>query len=207
MKKQMVAILMLGVLLLAGGLVQAALVTIQISGNVTSASGSALPATIIAGTTSFTGTYTYDSSAIDSNPTNDKFGEYRYNAPYGINVSLGGYEFKTAPAHTEKFSVLLDMYYGNRYYYTVKSSQNITFPGDIAVEEIRWTLGDSTRTVPTSDALPVTEPILAEWDYNVFSISGPNLLIQGTVEEAVLIPEPLTVALMAIGTVFLRRRR
>ena len=73
----------LAALLYCGGLTQAVPVTIQITGNVTSASGSALPSTIYKDVT-FTGTYTYESSTVDSGG-----GHHYYDAPYGMTISMG----------------------------------------------------------------------------------------------------------------------
>ena len=206
-KRRKFILSVLVVLLCFVELSQAAPITIQISGNVTSASGSALPDTIYEGVT-FTGTYTYDSSTIDSEPTNQKLGAYWHNAPYGINVSLGGYEFKTDPTHIEKFLVCLDLYYGNGYYYTINSYQNISLPTGITVEEIRWVLGDGTRSAISSDILPITEPILTDWNYNVFRIiDQDNFSIEGTVTQVVLIPEPASIFMLTMGIFCFRRKR
>ena len=198
----------LGVLLSCGGLAQAIPVTIQISGNVTSANGSALPSTIYKDVT-FTGTYTYESSTIDSGG-----GHYVHNEPYGITISLGGYEFKTAPNHVGQF----DMRIGNdnplnglHDYYTVFSDENVSVPFiGSTIGYISWTLSDSTHDALSSTALPVIAPELTDWDYNHFEIYGfgsGSLLIDGTVTQAILVPEPLTGVLMAMGVLFFRRRR
>lgn len=170
-------------------------ITIEITGEVTFIGGYKAPDTIHVGD-SFTGTYIYDSSTTDSEPINE-VGQYWHDAPYGINVSLDGYEFKTAPTHTGQFLVSLVLPpYGNRDYYIIKSYQNTTLPAGIAIEEISWVLGDSSQLALDSADLPITVPALNQWDYNVFEIYGPgnSLSIQGTVTQA--IPEPLSGVLM-----------
>jgi len=197
-----------GVLLYCGGLAQAEPITIQISGNVTSASGSALPSTIYKDVT-FTGTYTYDSSAIVS-----AGGHHWQDAPYGITLSLGGYQFETAPNQIGQF----DMWIMNDYsangvmdYYLVRSFENISTSSlGLTDNSIIWEILDTTHTALSSDALPVTAPSLANWDYNVLEISGygnGGLTIWGTVTQATLVPEPVTGILMAMGVFFLKRRR
>jgi len=52
--------------------------------------------------------------------------------------------------------------------------------------------------------------VLTNWDYNFLEIYGfgdLGLSIDGTVTQAVLVPEPLTGVLMAMGVFLLRRRR
>jgi hypothetical protein len=204
-----IGVLTLGVLLYAAGMVQAVPITIEISGTVTSASGSALPSTIYQGVT-FTGTYTYDSSAIDSGD-----GHHYYDAPYGISLSLGGYEFKTAPNHVGQFDMWITtngpgLASATHVYSVCSQYQNISIPSvGFNIGTIRWDLADSTQTALSSDTLPVTAPVLANWDYNHLRISsydGTNgIWIYGTVTQAT--PEPLSSVLMTIGVFLLRRRR
>jgi len=210
-----VVILVLGVLLSCGGLALAAPVTIQITGNITSAGGSALPSTIYEGV-NFFGTYTYESSTIGIG------GHHIYNSPYGISVSLGGYEFKTAPNHVGQFDMwIINDGVGPVWatdYYSVRSQyQNISIPSvGFNIDYVTWNLRDSSTThdALSSDALPVTAPVLTDWNYNVLGIfgsgpsgSGLDITIEGTVTQAVLIPEPLTGILMTMGMLFLRRKR
>jgi hypothetical protein len=192
---------------------QAVPIAIEITGNVTSASesGSGLPDTIYAGV-SFTGTYTYDSSTVDSGG-----GHYVHNAPYGISLSLGGYEFKTAPNHVGQFEMRIGddlSVNGVKDFYIVRSEyQNISIPSvGFNVSSIYWELWDTTHTALSSGDLPVTAPVLTDWNYNYFEIYGYDgtsngLLIHGIVTQAVIVPEPLTGILMAMGVFFFRRRR
>jgi len=186
---------------------QAVPITIQISGNVTSASGSALPDTIYEGVT-FTGTYTYDSSTLDSGG-----GVYQFSSPYGFNISVGGFEFKTTPSHVDQFVIsILDNYapYGNIHDdYWVQSYENSSLSSGALIDSISWKLFDGSHTALSSSALPVAAPILSQWNVNNLEICGPgtSLSIQGTVTQAVLIPEPATSTFLLIINVFLLRRR
>jgi hypothetical protein len=204
------SIFVLAILLLSCPLAQAVPVTIEITGNVTSASGSGLPDTIYEGVT-FTGTYTYDSSTSDSDDS-PYIGKYEHNSPYGISLLLGGYEFKTTSDHICKFHISIkndDPQVNLWDYYMVESDEIISDPPvGFSVGHIRWVLGDITHTALGSDALPATAPVLTDWGYNALKISGSgdlgNILIEGTVTQAV--PEPLTGVLMLIGVLFLKRK-
>jgi hypothetical protein len=206
------------ILLCCGGLTQAVPIIIQISGNITSIGGytQVIPGSIHAGTT-FTGTYTYDSAALDSD-TNPQRGKYLHNSPYGISIVVGGYEFKTSPSHIGQFkmSIYNDLPDNgvNDYYAVFSQWQNVSVPSaGFTVDSIRWQLRDSTYKALSSDALPIIAPVLTDWGYNVLDISGyggPNdygLSIYGTVTDVRLIPEPITGVLLAMGAFFLRRRR
>lgn len=208
-RKCVQAILLTAAMLLCAAQANAALITIQFSGHVTSVSGNGIPDTIKTGDI-FTGSYTYDLYTVDSAPTNDKYGEYLHSSPHGISVFLGGYEFKTDHLHHGQFSVLVDMYYANRYYYIIKSNQNTMFPFESPIEEILWALGDITRSVLSSDALLTVDPNLDEWDYNILRITGADqsFRIEGKVTQVTLIPEPSTgLFLLSSIAYFLRRKK
>jgi hypothetical protein len=206
------------VLLCCGGLTQAVPITIQITGNVTSIGGTgraSVSDTIYAGV-SFIGTYTYDSATPDSD-ANPQRGSYLHNSPYGISIALGGYEFKTASSHVGQFKISITNDDATNFpaidYYSVFSDKNASVPSaGLTIDYISWTLGDSTHSVFSSDALPVTVPMLTDWNYNVLAISGDDSLghstvITCTVTQAELVPEPMTSILTAIGIIFFRRRR
>ncbi|MHC4283094.1 MAG: PEP-CTERM sorting domain-containing protein [Planctomycetota bacterium] len=193
-------------LLLSAPIAQAVPITIEISGEVTFVGGYDAPDTIHEGS-NFTGTYTYNSSTIDSGG-----GSYQHNSPYGFNISLGGYEFKTASSHIGQFVISIwDNHVNYSGYvfdeYLIKSYENSPLSNGVLVDEIRLILVDFTHTALSSSALPATAPVLNEWGTKSLQIYGPgnSLSIQGTITQAV--PEPLTGILMVIGAVFFRRRR
>lgn len=202
-----------------GDLAQAVPVTIKITGVVTEITGlEPYPynETIYPGTT-FTGSYTYDSTAIGEYQQPGR-GHYFHNSPCGFNLSLAGYEFKTVENHDSRFeiwlfndfSLPLPQYDG----YMVQSYENIPLSTGLSVYIISWILRDNTHTALSSIVLPVDAPDINAWNYNLFSIGcgglgidSPLFTIWGTVTEAVLIPEPATMLLLAIGGLFLRQKR
>jgi len=201
------SIFVLATLLLSAPLAKAVPITIEITGEVTNFSdGTGLLNTIHVGSI-FSGTYTYDSSTVDSGE-----GHHLHSSPYGIDLSLGGYEFKTAPTHVDQFDMwIINDGVGNgiKDYYLVRSHENALLPMGISVNLIRWDLNDSTHTALSSAVLPTTAPSLAAWDYNYVEIYGGNsqggFYLGGRVTQAV--PEPLSVVLMMMGMLFIRRRR
>ena len=199
------SIFVLATLLISAPLAQAVPITIEISGEVTSASGSALHGTIYEGVT-FTGTYTYDTSTPNTSGV-DFSGKYVHDAPYGITLSLGGYEFKTTSDHIGQFKVTIVNAVVNDDTYGIISTEN-TLVNGATVEYIFWELSRPGSTI-TPIVLPIKAPILTDWDYNVLGIYGTgdlgDLYIKGTVTQAV--PEPLTGILMVMGVLFFRRRR
>ncbi|HIJ52117.1 MAG TPA: PEP-CTERM sorting domain-containing protein [Planctomycetes bacterium] len=199
-------IFVLATLLLSAPLAQAVPITIEITGNVTHIGGYNAPDTIHEGS-NFTGTYTYNSSTIDSGG-----GTYQHDSPYGFNILIEGYEFKTVPSHIGQFVISIwdnHVNYSGVVFdeYLVKSYENSPLSNGVLVDEIRLILVDFTHTALSSSALPATPPALNEWGTKSLQIYGPgnSLSIQGTITQAV--PEPLTGVLMLIGVLFFRRRR
>jgi len=162
----------------------------------------------------FTGIYTYDSATTDSSSSSD-IGRYVQDSPYGFDVSLGGFEFKTADSHVGQFGISLYDNYSTQPYdrYLLVSHLNVPLSTGIPVYSIAWDLYDDTHSAISSVVLPTSAPIISEWPSNELVIGcggdpGGNhtLAIWGAVTEAVLVPEPLTGMLVAIGVFFLRRR-
>jgi len=218
MKKRRKFILRISVaLLFCGGLAKATPITIEISGVVTDVGGSDayLYQETIHEDVTFTGIYTYDSATINSS-SRSGLGSYIHNSPYGFNISLGGFEFKTAVNHVGQFGILIFNDYSLQTYdrYIVHSEQNVSLSTGLSVNSIGWDLYDNRHTALSSVALPTSAPIISAWGGGTFSIGcgglpygNSTLAIYGTVTQAVLIPEPLTGALMITGMFFLRHRR
>jgi hypothetical protein len=206
-----IVILMLVVLLCCGGLSQAAPITISITGNVTSAGGSALPSTIHVGDI-FTGTYTYDGEAINTS-TYSNIGKYMCDSPCGIRIFLNGFEFKTDPTQGR---LGIDIWNdvtsnGTNDSYYVHSGLT-AYTNGLWIGDISWNLNDSTHTAISSVDLPVTTPVLSAWNYNYLHINGGDrgfgyvdFYIGGIVTRVT--PEPFTGILLAMGAFFLRRKR
>jgi hypothetical protein len=110
----------------------------------------------------FSGEYIYDNAAADTNP-DPALGTYRFTTlPYGIAFGVGALDFQTDPARTE---LLIEMgnNIGTRDGFLVRSSNNLTLPDGIVIEQISWQLEDPTASVIDSDALLPGAPVLADW--------------------------------------------
>lgn len=216
-KRLRVILFMLVILLVAGGLAQAVPITIEITGIVTDIrdlEAYAYDEAILVGD-SFTGIYTYDSAAIDSSAQSD-IGSYLHNSPYGFDISLGGFEFKTAESHVDQFkiSVYNDSSLQPYDRYGVSSSQNDPLSTGLSVNGITWSLYDDTHTALSSTDLSSIAPDINAWSSNTLLIScggspgaNPTFAVWGTVTQAVVIPEPASVLLFGAGIALLRRRR
>jgi len=184
--------------------VQAAHITVEFEGNVTSISGTGVPESVQVGDT-FTGTYTYSSLTTDSDAS-AYLGMYEHDDPYGVCMSLGEYKLETATNHVGGFRIRInndDPQLNIWDFYSVESDEIVSVPSvGFDVDYIYWSLGDITHTALDSDMLPITVPVLADWNYNSFRIVGINnsFTIRGEVTEAV-IPEPTSLLLFCLGSI------
>ena len=153
-----------------------------------------------------TGTYTYDTSTLDSNP-DPAIGDYwNYTTPCGFSVNIGNLVFESN-SNDVKLIVEIENN-GPTDSYLVRSRNNICSNGAL-VERIDWELEDYSATAITSDALPTTAPNLADWrDYGL-TITGPrgwDYGLTADITSVMLIPEPATLLILIFGTAFLKRR-
>jgi hypothetical protein len=206
-----VVILMLGILLFSGGLTQAELITIAISGHVTAINDmySNLNGKINMGD-AITGTYIYDSATPDSNP-DQNIGEYfNYASPAGISVKIGEFAFQTNPNNVKFLVGTSNDNPSGEDVHWLASYHNLSLSNGALVAYINWQLNDSTRTALSSDVLPLTAPNLSNWNFNNFRIdisrSGTGT-IQGIITSAVLVPEPCSILLFLAGGIVFRRQK
>jgi len=211
MKKGILAIIiLLAVLCLSFEKAEAYPVTIYIEAEVDGVgdSGNYLEGKINVGDT-ITGYYTYESTTADIEPS-IYIGRYEhFSSPSGINLSAGGYVFKTDPDSVD-FVVSVGNA-GGPYSddnYLIRSYNNLHLSNGAIIEHISWQLDDYTGTALSNDSLPLTAPVLSDWQFNHLRIQGEksNLFnINAHVTSAV--PEPATILLIGLGAIFLRRNK
>jgi len=156
-----------------------------------------------------TGTYIYDSTTLDSNPSSQVGDYWHYQSPCGIFLSVGGFEFVTDLTNVRFLvEIINDSTSGGLHdAYGLISYNNLALSNGSSVDEISWWLTDPSATVLTSTVLPTTAPVLDDWQ----SIYGLRLqgervgyLVDADVISA--IPEPATILLFTLGGLFLRKR-
>ena len=159
-----------------------------------------------------TGTYTYDTDTPDSNPS-IYIGMYEHHtSPYGIKLTIGDFVFQSDPGNID-FLVSVGNAGGpyERDNYLIRSYNNLGLYDDvpIPINHIMWQLDDESASAVSSDALPVTPPMLDDWE-SVFGlrISADRMWgIDATVTSVELIPEPATLLLLSFGGTILARTR
>jgi hypothetical protein len=183
-----------------GGLAQAELITIKISGYVTSVSDDNKHfGGQIAFGTPITGTYTYDSATLDSNPSLT-VGDYQNNnSSTGISLNVGGFNFKTDPTNVNFLvEILNDDGIIPVDAYLLRSYHNLPLSNGTLVQYINWDIHDYTAMALSSDSLPLGAPDLSELSDNALSIfRDRDYGITATITSAT--PEPTTAFLLGFG--------
>jgi hypothetical protein len=147
--------------------------------------GSIMPGTILIGH------YTYDLSTIDTNesPTVADYWHRGANTHgAGIEVTGGGFTFKTDPNNTEFLVEILNDHVFNYVtgpqtedVYLLRSYKNLPLNGEHTVSHISWQLNDKTATALSSIGLPIVPPVLENWDQSYgFDITGDDESDPGT---------------------------
>jgi len=187
---------------------QAALITIEIEAVVDSVDDpfGYLEGKIIVGDI-ITGSYTYDSLTPDSNPW-PTLGRYEYHAPpYGIFLSVGGFEFETNPGNVD-FFISIENDHPPDDNYLVRSHNNLPLSNGTLIGGISWLLNDPTGNALSSTDLLTTAPVLDDWGFNRLTVNGGTPAIPFGILSHVTsaIPEPGTIMLLGLGGLMLRRR-
>jgi hypothetical protein len=156
-----------------------------------------------------TGTYTYDTSTTDTNPSNPDVGDYwHYAAPCGITINIGSFIFESDRNNVRFLLEVLNSP-SQQDGYGIQSYNNIcTSDSDIEVGRIGYGIFDSTGNSFSNDALPAT---LFNWDNAVLGIYGPRdglyFEIKANVASVTLVPEPATLFLTVLGLIVIRKHK
>jgi len=213
MKKAIIIVIIAAFGLFWAGPAKAALITIAIKATVDYVNsvanyyleGQISPGDII------TGTYTYESTTVDTNPSSG-VGDYEhYTKPCGIRLTVGGFVFQTDP---DSFMFLLEIINdytsgGLHDAYGLISYNNLELSNGTPVSSISWWLEDPTANALSSTDLPTTAPVLSDWQSEIGLCLdvGRSGGIVSHVTSAVVIPEPATILLLSMGVLVLRKRQ
>jgi hypothetical protein len=155
-----------------------------------------------------TGSYSYGSDTLDTNPL-DEAGEYwHYSPPYGISLNVGGFVFQTDPQNVDFLVAVVNDHLNEYDLYLLQSYINLPLTNGVHVGYISWQLDDYSATALSSVALPTTPPVLGDWEFNNLNIvlgQYASVVMHARVTNAV--PEPATVLLLALGSLIIARRR
>jgi hypothetical protein len=164
-----------------------------------------------------TGVYIYDLSTPDSDRWPHR-GLYEHDAaPCGITLMVGGLVFMTDPQNVDfgvtvenNFCTIVDCHDG----FVMEGRNNLPLENGYPVASISLELWDSSCSALSSVALPLTAPVLQDWyrETGFIRIQGwrgpPEYFgILANLTSAVLIPEPATICLLALGSLAIVRKR
>lgn len=153
--------------------------------------------------TALTGTYTFESSAADLDPSASGASYQAGGSPYGLEVTIGGNLF------TATDFLAVNLQNGPTDFYGVLACAGAC-GGDLTIS-----LSFLSSGVLAGTALPLTAPPLSSFDLGAtFALSGfvdgNQVQIDGHITELSSVPEPGTLLLMITGVAGMcgyRRRR
>lgn len=163
--------------------------------------------------TSISGQYTFDTAAMDQNPSANTGSYSHYGSPFGMKVDIGGNIFSINDFLN--ISVANDIGSGVDQY-SVFAEHGI--PGDLDdYLSIQLFLQDDTGMAFANDALPQTASILNSFSFKDFFLDGSKTIDGITYQFQVMgsldtfsVSEPSSILLIGLGLVgagFVRRRK
>jgi hypothetical protein len=155
-----------------------------------------------------TGSYTYDTSAPDQNPSS-AIGYYLFSEPpCGVVLNVNQFTFQTNPDDVDFRSYVVDDIYGGDSFGFI-SYRNVASADDILFNSIGLGFYDYSGKALSGDTLSRMPPVLADWEQPVDltlefgARSGP--ILRAKLTSAV--PEPSSIFLLGLGAFLLIRRR
>ncbi len=206
--KKGVIIVFVATLAFAASACSAAIITIAIEGVVDTIND---PCDLLGGQVSpsdiITGTYSYDTTVPDTstNPNTARWVQDGFGTEMVLHI--GTFTFKSLSDY--RLAISNNSY--NQDGYAVISSWN--YPVEtIPIDRIGWYLNDNTQAANANLDLPLDAPVLSDWDYNYLVIDGvidceQFFSIEGHITSATLVPEPLTITIMFVGSLLTRCRK
>jgi len=129
--------------------------------------------------------------------------------PAGISLSAGGFDFTSDPTNVDFVIEIINDYTSGGLHdaYLLVSYYNLPLSNGTYLGGITWHLADYSATALSSIQLPITPPVLPDWQINSLTFGG------GTYEEPCgisahvtsAVPEPATIVLLAVGALLLRK--
>ncbi len=195
------------VVTLATAVCSATIITIAVEGVVDSVDDpcSLLVGQITTGDT-ITGLYSYDTTLPNASSNTNVAYWYQTDQSTKFSINIGTLEFITT---NYLFGISNDSY-GKDGYGPVSSSSFLV--DNLPVNNMAWLLNDSTQTAIANLNIPLDAPNLSDWDFNHLTIEGAidcdnQYAIEGHITSAIVIPEPMTMGILVLGSLVIMRRR
>lgn len=179
-------------LLLSSARASAQEITFSFKGSLSYVSGSPFPD--ITEGMPFTGTYTFNLSASDTNDWESVGDYFHTSGPYGVVVQIGNRIFRSNPDNVNFLLEVVNNHYSGSDSYGFHSYNNLPVEG-ANVEFISWFLDDYSQAAVTSTALSPVPPDLNQWRDLGFSITGNHgaFALGGTVTEIQVGTGPMSI--------------